>query len=705
MCDVNGGFIPTGANAMTFAGTVTLLSSQTITTNIATTITGNILEAGGGRSLTQNGIGTLTLNAASAYSGGSTLTYNTQVPLGTVVLGGPTVLGTGTVTITNGTIQASSVFAIPNVLSFNGGVGSLVTFGGSNPLTFTNASAGNSLAGGTNAVTTLMVNTPTTFNTAFNGSVGSLVILGSNTLTLTQPAAYIGTTTIGGGTLVLSGAGALTGTASVTVVPTAYAELAGANLVTVTVANNFVPGQTVTIANAVPATYNGTYAVQSAVPGSFTYYNPTTGIAAGTTFGTVTASSLTGTPVTTAVQTLNTIPSFPAVALPVGALTEAVNVVTVVAANNFIPGQSVTITGVTPTAYNGTYTITAATSAQFTYTNPTAGLGASTTVGAASVMPAALQTFTLSFNNQTTAPITLVPTVTPATGAISQGGNTVTVNVPNNFTAGQNVTIAGVAPNGFNGTFTILTASTTNFTYFNPAAGLAASTTTGTASVMPAAIQAALGNLPAIGASAASTVAAVAVPGATESGNTVTITTTAAHGFLPGQLVNVTGVAAGYNGVFEIMTVPSTTTFTYESPTTGLANAGGGTVVAYTNAVVAGVNPYQIAFQGALASQGVPLLVVNGTNVPGTTTPNVTVVMTTIGAPIAVNNGGVLTLDNTATNNTTRIPGTSEITLNGGTFNLVGNSGAVSSQTFTTPSSSTVATRRSRSPIRARAPR
>lgn len=70
--------------------------------------------------------------------------------------------------------------------------------------------------------------------------------------------------------------------------------------------------------------------------------------------------------------------------------------------------------------------------------------------------------------------------------------------------------------------------------------------------------------------------------GATQSGSTVTITTTTAHGFSVGQTVNISGVAvAGYNGTgtpgtgaFTILSVPSTTTFTYDAPTTGLANSG-----------------------------------------------------------------------------------------------------------------------------------
>src|SRR5262249_53212244 len=68
--------------------------------------------------------------------------------------------------------------------------------------------------------------------------------------------------------------------------------------------------------------------------------------------------------------------------------------------------------------------------------------------------------------------------------------------------------------------------------------------------------------------------------GATESGNTVTMTTgTTPHGYSVGQTVVVSGVGvAGYNGTFQITSI-TPTSFTYTDPTAGLANSGGGTAV------------------------------------------------------------------------------------------------------------------------------
>lgn len=67
--------------------------------------------------------------------------------------------------------------------------------------------------------------------------------------------------------------------------------------------------------------------------------------------------------------------------------------------------------------------------------------------------------------------------------------------------------------------------------------------------------------------------------GATESGATVTITTTMNHNLAVGNSVTIAGVTeAGYNGTFTVASVPTDTTFTYESATSGLAASGAGTV-------------------------------------------------------------------------------------------------------------------------------
>jgi hypothetical protein len=71
--------------------------------------------------------------------------------------------------------------------------------------------------------------------------------------------------------------------------------------------------------------------------------------------------------------------------------------------------------------------------------------------------------------------------------------------------------------------------------------------------------------------------------GATESGSTVTIITTAAHGLVAGQTVTIAGVGnSDYDGTFTVASVPTATTFTYvDSAYSSQGSSGGGTVTGY----------------------------------------------------------------------------------------------------------------------------
>jgi hypothetical protein len=86
------------------------------------------------------------------------------------------------------------------------------------------------------------------------------------------------------------------------------------------------------------------------------------------------------------------------------------------------------------------------------------------------------------------------------------------------------------------------------------------------------------------GATQPAAVAIAASPnGANENGFLVTITTSAAHGLSAGQSVTVAGVGvSGYNGTFPVVSVPSSTQFTYIAGATGLAASGGGTAASAT---------------------------------------------------------------------------------------------------------------------------
>ena len=143
---------------------------------------------------------------------------------------------------------------------------------------------------------------------------------------------------------------------------------------------------------------------------------------------------------------------------------------------------------------------------------------------------------------------------------LSEAGNLVTVTTNDQtLVPGQQVVIAGVVGDPFrdyNGTFRVLAANDTTFTFTDPFSNLDP-TNGGTA-----------------------TLASAFITSATEAGNTVTITTAVPYGFVAGQSVVVTGVnIGGYNGPFDVLATPSPTTFTYtDSANAGLANGSGGTV-------------------------------------------------------------------------------------------------------------------------------
>jgi hypothetical protein len=78
---------------------------------------------------------------------------------------------------------------------------------------------------------------------------------------------------------------------------------------------------------------------------------------------------------------------------------------------------------------------------------------------------------------------------------------------------------------------------------------------------------------------------------------TATIQTTTAHGLVAGQLVTTTGIGvAGYNGTFPISTVPDSTHFTFTATTGGLAASGGG-IVAAAGSISPGAHQVCVIFQ------------------------------------------------------------------------------------------------------------
>ncbi len=202
-------------------------------------------------------------------------------------------------------------------------------------------------------------------------------------------------------------------------------------------------------------------------------------------------------------------------------------------------GASVTVSNVSPGAWNGTYVVTVIDATHFRYSlasNPGSYVS----------------------GGQVSAPLSWVNTASWSGGIV-----TMTTAAAHKLVSNQYVTVSGILPSGYNGTYRATVVDATTFTYplTNP-------------STNPGAYVS--GGLVAIAGITSTVMAATTtnITGTTWSTfGTVTVTTAVAHSLTvgqSGQTVYISGVTpAGYNGVYAVTSVPSTTSFTYS-----LANAG-----------------------------------------------------------------------------------------------------------------------------------
>jgi Tfp pilus tip-associated adhesin PilY1 len=206
----------------------------------------------------------------------------------------------------------------------------------------------------------------------------------------------------------------------------------------------------------------------------------------------------------------------------VTAASDSTTATATLAGHGYTNGQSVTISGASPTQFNGTFNITVIDANSFSYIMSVAGGAAAGTI--------------LAAGNTTTA--------------------TATTSAAHGFSNGSSVTISGASLAGYNGTFTVSNVTSNTFQYtVNPAV--------------------------AIGPNTASPVYATQ-GGST----TVTVTTAVNHGFVSSPPGTPTVTVAnsnigGYNGTFEI-TVTALNQFTYVPSATVLPANTSATVTAST---------------------------------------------------------------------------------------------------------------------------
>jgi autotransporter-associated beta strand protein len=182
-------------DALAGAGNVTLGIGSLSTGGDDTSSAFHGIISGNGN-LIKIGTGTLALAGANAYTGG------TRLLAGTLIVGNDSALGSGTLTLEGGILQASSAVNLANSFAVEGAA----TVGGNNKLTFSGT-------GTATVANTLMINN--TGTTIFAGLLsGQLAIIenaGTGMLALFAANTYVGGTTLIDGTLDVRAAGLGTG--------------------------------------------------------------------------------------------------------------------------------------------------------------------------------------------------------------------------------------------------------------------------------------------------------------------------------------------------------------------------------------------------------------------------------------------------------------------------------------------------------------
>jgi len=245
--------------------------------------------------------------------------------------------------------------------------------------------------------------------------------------------------------------------------------------------------------------------------------------------------------------------------------------ITTTVAHGFVNGETIQIAGVGAGYDNGAAVVQSASTNSFVINitvGPANGSGGTATVGTTS---RAISSLTLG---------------TPAATSPFAATVTVVLSANHSFTTGQTVTITGASPNTYNGA-RIITGTGAAGTC--PGSGAnnrrfcfsINTTPTDVLSSGTASVTAASSNITSITRTASCT-GGTPTPAAV-----ATATTSAAHGFVVGETVTISGGDADnalYTGPVKVLTVPSGTTFTYDITTdtpcsdtsTGKTAAAGG---------------------------------------------------------------------------------------------------------------------------------
>jgi hypothetical protein len=260
------------------------------------------------------------------------------------------------------------------------------------------------------------------------------------------------------------------------------------------------------------------------------------------------------------------------------ALTGNVATLTTSAAHGFIIGQTVVVTGVDST-FNGNYVITGKSSTTFSYAKTASNVTSVAASGTAVVGSTGAGNLVIGTGDKGTdnhivfgaggfatgdAQMTIIPddrvhieiateSTSSSTGALTVAGG---MGVQGNVNVAGNVAIVG------NLTFGGGSTTADNLSVTDPLVFVGDKN------------QADVLDLGLVG-EYATTVSAITatVSNKALTSNVATLTTSAAHTYLVGDVVVVTGVDATFNGTYSIASVPTSTTFTYAKTATNVTSA------------------------------------------------------------------------------------------------------------------------------------
>jgi type IV pilus assembly protein PilY1 len=332
-------------------------------------------------------------------------------------------------------------------------------------------------------------------------------------------------------------------------------------LVTTNTNHGFTTGDSVTISGATQTEYNVTQNVTVNSANTFTltglpdYPNtPSTGVYIAAVHNAGAVQSITSVSVATSTTanangcTSGTIPNINC------------NQVTVnLPAHGYSNGDNIVISGVSPAQYSGTFAIGNVTTNTFTYNVPITPTSPSQNAYSAQL------------------PVT---TLTITQIDVPKNGTTYTATVNNTFSAGDSVTIKGNTYSPANGTYTILTASSSNFTYSSTkSTGSANSGAGGTVVLNKPVISIAAGNISRASVTATTATATGITASAFSNGQTINLTyasgantNESAYAPISGSksvVITCSGTCTSFT--FPITTTPSTTTLTTTSPTAAVS--------------------------------------------------------------------------------------------------------------------------------------